>query len=44
MTMPMQLGGNPGQKAAAWQWWEGEPDRMQEIREKVARLIVKKSK
>ena len=40
MKRPMTLGGFTP-KNPAWQWWEGDPDRMMEIRENVARLIMK---
>ena len=39
MTQVMELGRNP-----AWLWWEGDPDAMLKIREKVARLIEAKLK
>lgn len=44
MKMPMQLGGYKWDGPPAWQWWEGDPDRILEIREKAARLIVEKKR
>ena len=35
MTLQMPIGKGP------WHWWEGDPDKMMQAREKLARLIVK---